>query len=89
MKIWQIWYQHPNKENTENDEFQNVQRESKPGFLFCGNYILKYWEVITTCYNSGQRERLCLIIDKCRLQKLFKRAQKISATAPLRVMASR
>jgi hypothetical protein len=34
---------HPNKENTGNDEFQNVQRESKHGFLFCGNYILKYW----------------------------------------------
>jgi hypothetical protein len=39
----QIWYRHPNKENTGNDEFQNVQRESKHGFLFCGNYILKYW----------------------------------------------
>jgi hypothetical protein len=26
-----------------NDEIQNVQRESKHGFLFCGNYILKYW----------------------------------------------
>jgi hypothetical protein len=26
-----------------NDEIQNVQRESKRGFLFCGNYILKYW----------------------------------------------
>jgi hypothetical protein len=31
----------------------------------------------------------CLIIDKCRRQKLGKRAQKISAAAPLRVMASR
>jgi hypothetical protein len=40
-------------------------------------------------YNSGQKERLCLIIDKCRRQKLCKRAQKISAAAPLRVMASR
>jgi hypothetical protein len=45
----QIWYRHPNKENTKlqseagNDEIQNVQRESKHGFLFCGNYILKYW----------------------------------------------
>jgi hypothetical protein len=46
----QIWYRHPNKENTKvrpemttNDEIQNVQRESKYGFLFCGNYILKYW----------------------------------------------
>ena len=39
----QIWYRHPNKENTGNDEFQNVQREIKHGFLFCGNYILKYW----------------------------------------------
>ena len=39
----QIWYRHPNKENTGNDEFQNVQRESKHGFLYCGNYILKYW----------------------------------------------
>ena len=28
---------------TGNDEIQNVQRESKHGFLFCGNYILKYW----------------------------------------------
>jgi hypothetical protein len=26
-----------------NDEIQNVQSESKHGFLFCGNYILKYW----------------------------------------------
>ena len=33
------------------------------------------------CYNN--------IIDKCRRQKLCKRAQKISAAAPLRVMASR
>jgi hypothetical protein len=32
---------------------------------------------------------LCLIIDKCRRQKLCKRAQKISTAAPLRVMASR
>jgi hypothetical protein len=40
-------------------------------------------------YNNGQNERLCLIIDKCRRQKLCKRAQKISAAAPLRVMASR
>jgi hypothetical protein len=32
---------------------------------------------------------LCLVIDKCRRQKLCKRAQKISAAAPLRVMASR
>ena len=30
-----------------------------------------------------------IIIDKCRRQKLCKRAQKISAAAPLRVMASR
>jgi hypothetical protein len=37
----------------------------------------------------GKRERLCLIIDKCRRQKLCKRVQKISAAAPLRVMASR
>jgi hypothetical protein len=29
----QIWYRHPNKENTGNDEFQNVQRESKHGFF--------------------------------------------------------
>jgi hypothetical protein len=43
--------------------------------------------VIKTCYNNGQKERLCLIIDKCRRQKLCKRAQKISAAAPLRVMA--
>ena len=42
-----------------------------------------------TCYNNGQKERLCLIIDKCRRQKLCKRTQKISAAAPLRVMASR
>jgi hypothetical protein len=42
--------------------------------------------VIKTCYNNGQKERLCLIIDKCRRQKLCKRAQKISAAAPLRVM---
>jgi hypothetical protein len=34
--------------------------------------------VIKTCYNNGQKERLCLIIDKCRRQKLCKRAQKIS-----------
>jgi hypothetical protein len=38
---------------------------------------------------NGQKERLCLIIDKCRHQKLCKRAQKILAAAPLRVMASR
>jgi hypothetical protein len=36
-----------------------------------------------TCYNNGQKERLCLIIDKCSHQKLCKRAQKISAAAPL------
>jgi hypothetical protein len=45
--------------------------------------------MIKTCYNNGQKERLCLIIDKCRRQKLCKRAQKISAAAPLRVMAFR
>ena len=45
--------------------------------------------MIKTCYNNGQKERLCLIIDKCRRQKLCKRAQKISAAAPLCVMASR
>jgi hypothetical protein len=28
--------------------------------------------VIKTCYNDGQKERLCLIIDKCRRQKLCK-----------------
>jgi hypothetical protein len=39
-------------------------------------------QVIKTCYNNGQKERLCLIIDKCRRQKLCKRAQKISAAAP-------
>jgi hypothetical protein len=38
--------------------------------------------VIKTCYNNGQKERLCLIIDKCRRQKLCKRVQKISAAAP-------
>jgi hypothetical protein len=59
--------------------------QSKHGFLFCGNYILKYWWVIKACYNNGQKERLCLIIDKCRRQKLCKRAHKISAAAPLRV----
>jgi hypothetical protein len=42
--------------------------------------------VIKPCYDNGQKERLCLIIDKCRRQKLCKRAQKISAAAPLRVM---
>jgi hypothetical protein len=31
--------------------------------------------VIKTCYNNGQKERLCLIIDKCRRQKLCRRAQ--------------
>ena len=40
--------------------------------------------MIKTCYNNGQKERLCLIIDKFRRQKLCKRAQKISAAAPLR-----
>jgi hypothetical protein len=44
--------------------------------------------VIKTCYNSGQKERLCLNIDKCRRQKLCKRAQKTSAAAPLRVITS-
>jgi hypothetical protein len=34
----QIWYRHPNSE-AGNDEIQNIQRESKHGFLFCGNYI--------------------------------------------------
>jgi hypothetical protein len=37
---------------------------------------------------EGGKERLCLIIDKCRSQKLCKRAQKISAAAQLRVIAS-
>jgi hypothetical protein len=37
--------------------------------------------ICPTCYNNGQKERLCLIIDKCRRQKLCKRAQKISAAA--------
>jgi hypothetical protein len=34
--IRQIWYRHPNSE-AGNDEIQNH------GFLFCGDYILKYW----------------------------------------------
>jgi hypothetical protein len=42
----QIWYRHPNKENTkvrlEMAKFK-MSRERKHGFLFCGNYILKYW----------------------------------------------
>jgi hypothetical protein len=38
----QICYRHPNSE-TGNDEIQNVQKESKHVFLFCGNSILKYW----------------------------------------------
>jgi hypothetical protein len=42
-----------------------------------------------TCYNSGQKERLCLNIDECRRQTLCKRAQQILAAAPLRVMTSR
>ena len=61
----------------EMTKFKIFREFSKHGFLFCGNYILE------------QKERLCLIIDKCRRQKLCKRAQKISAAAPLRVMASR
>ena len=38
----EIWHRQPNSE-ARNDEIQNVQKESKHGFLFCGNYILKYW----------------------------------------------
>ena len=71
-----------------NDEILNIQRESKHGFLFCGNYILKYWKVIKTCYNNGQKEMLCLILINAGVRNC-KRAQKISAAAPLRVMASR
>jgi hypothetical protein len=41
--------------------------------------------MIKTYYNSGQKERLCFIIDKCWCQKLCKRAQKILAAAPLHV----
>ena len=33
--IRQIWYRHPNSE-AGNDEIQNIQRESKHGFLFYG-----------------------------------------------------
>jgi hypothetical protein len=33
----EIWHRHPNSE-AGNDEIQNVQKESKHGFLFCGNY---------------------------------------------------
>jgi hypothetical protein len=51
--------------------------------------LIIWMSIPKTCYNNGQKERLCLIIDKCRRQKLCKRAQKISAAAPLRVMASR
>jgi hypothetical protein len=40
-------YRHPNSE-AGNDEIENIQRESKHGFLFCGNYILKYWKVVAT-----------------------------------------
>jgi hypothetical protein len=32
--------------------------------------------VIKTCYHNGQKERLCLIIDKCRRQKLCKECKK-------------
>ena len=73
----QIWYRHPNSE-AGNDEIQNVQR-----------WIFILWELHSKIlvgdknfYNNGQKERLCLIIDKCRRQKLCKRAQKISAAAP-------
>jgi hypothetical protein len=42
----QIGYRHPNKEHTivrpEMTKFK-MSTESKHGFLFCGNYILKYW----------------------------------------------
>jgi hypothetical protein len=30
----QIWYRHPNKENTGNEEFQNVQRVYFVGITF-------------------------------------------------------
>jgi hypothetical protein len=53
--------------------------------IFLSQTDLTRTEVIKACYNNGQKERLCLIIDKCRRQKLCKRAQKISAAAPLRV----
>jgi hypothetical protein len=42
----QLWYRHPNKENTkvrpEMTKFK-MSRETKHGFLFCWNYILRYW----------------------------------------------
>jgi hypothetical protein len=40
---------------------------------------------VVSGYGNGQKERLCLIIDKCRRQKLCKQAQIISVAAPLRV----
>jgi hypothetical protein len=44
--------------------------------------IFILWELhskILVGDKNGQKERLCLIIDKCRRQKLCKRAQTISA----------
>jgi hypothetical protein len=42
----------------EMTKFKMFREYSKHGFLFCGNYILKYWKVMKTCYNNGQKERL-------------------------------
>ena len=51
--------------------------------------IFILWELHSKILVGDKKKRLCLIIDKCRHQKLCKRAQKILAAAPLRVMASR
>ena len=41
----QIWYRNLNSE-AGNEKIQNVQRESKHGFLFCGNYAYIHSKIL-------------------------------------------
>jgi hypothetical protein len=81
---------------TEASDYSNKQMKHDDRQHFCESkhkhicFVGVFTQtILKTCYNNGQKERLCLIIDKCRRQKLCKRAQKISVAAPLCVMASR
>jgi hypothetical protein len=68
----------------------SVANKNKADIRDGNEYKIRKWLVLKFHGSGhGQKERVCLIIDKCRRQKLCKRAQKISAAAPLRVMASR
>ena len=64
----QIWYRHPNKENTkvrtEMTKFKISREKVNMDFYCVGITFKNTGRWYKFAINSGQKERLCLIIDK-------------------------